>query len=314
MRDNWVYTGIAIGIGSKIEIPGEVVLRKQKGVAPVRQLNWSVTFAALWIGLFMCGPVLAGQAESHSKAGTAHSALTVEDVIKLAKAGLSEDIIIQQIRKNGQAFDLSTEELIALKAASVSDRVIQAMLEPSKAETPAPNTPAPNAPAPVAAEPEPAEAALPTEVGVYAKKQGQWVEVSPEIVYWKTGGALKTIATAGVLHGNVDGHVSGANSPTSFGTPLEFLIVAPEGTALAEYQLLRLHTNKDNREFRTITGGVLHSHSGSQRDQVPFDGKKIASRVFELTFPASAGPGEYGILPPGSASGSGKIYSFRVIQ
>jgi hypothetical protein len=149
---------------------------------------------------------------------------------------------------------------------------------------------------------------------VYAKKQGQWVEVPPEIVYWKTGGVLKTIATAGIRHGDVNGHVSGPSSATSFGTPLEFLIVAPEGTALAEYQLLRLHTNKDNREFRTITGGVMHSHSGAQRDQVPFDGKKIASRVYELTFPASAGPGEYGLLPPGSAGGSGKIYSFRVTQ
>ncbi len=90
--------------------------------------------------------------------------------------------------------------------------------------------------------------------------------------------------------------------------------MAPEGTALAEYQLVRLHPNKDNREFRTITGGILHSQSGSQRDQLPFDGKKIASRVYELTFPASAGPGEYGLLPPGSTSGSGKIYSFHVIE
>ncbi|MGB7592773.1 MAG: hypothetical protein WCD04_12480 [Terriglobia bacterium] len=284
-------------------------MRKQKGVALVRELNWSVIFTALWIGLFVCSPVSAGQAASHSKAGTAGSGLTVEDIIKLTKAGLSEDIIIQQIRKNREAFDLSTEQLIALKAANVSDRIVEVMLDPSKAETPAHI-----APAPVAAEPEVAEAALPTEVGVYAKKQGQWVEVSPEIVYWKTGGALKTIATAGIRHGDVNGHVPGANSHTSFGTPLEFLIVAPEGTALAEYQLVRLHPNKDNREFRTITGGILHSQSGSQRDQLPFDGKKIASRVYELTFPASAGPGEYGLLPPGSTSGSGKIYSFHVIE
>ena len=275
----------------------------------MRELNWSVIFTALWIGLFVWSPVSAGQAASHSKAGTANSGLTAEDIIKLAKARLSEDIIIQQIRKNRQAFGLSTEQLIALKAANVSDRIVQVMLDPSKADTPAHI-----APAPLAAEPEPAEAALPAEVGVYAKKQGQWVEVSPEIVYWKTGGALKTIATAGIRHGDVNGHVPGANSHTSFGTPLEFLIVAPEGTALAEYQLLRLHPNKDNREFRTITGGILHSQSGSQRDQVPSDGKKIASRAYELTFPATAGPGEYGLLPRGSTTGSGKIYSFRVIE
>jgi hypothetical protein len=222
---------------------------------------------------------------------------------------------VQEIKKNGQAFDLSTEELIALKTANVSDRIVKAMLDPSTADTLAPAAPvAPAGSAYPATAPQPVEGVLPTEIGVYTKKQGQWVELPPEIVYWKTGGVLKTVATLGIRHGDVNGHVAGASSHTSLATPLEFLIVSPEGTALAEYQLLRLHPNKDNREFRTVTGGMMHSQSGSQRDQVPFDGKKIASRVYELTFPTSAGLGEYGLLPPSSNSGSGKIYSFRVAE
>jgi len=284
-------------------------MRNHEGVALVRQLNSSAIFSAMWIALLVCSPVWAGQAGSQRKAATPSNRLKVEDVIKLTKAGLSEDIIVQQIKKNGQPFDISTEQLIALKAANVSDRIVQVMLDPSKADTPAPIPPVP-----LAATPEPPEAALPAEVGVYAKKQGQWVEVPPEIVYWKTGGALKAIATAGIRHGDVNGHVPGASSHTSLATPLEFLIVAPEGIVLTEYQLLRLHPNKDNREFRTITGGFLHSQGGSLRDQVQFDGKKIASRAYELTFPMTAGPGEYGLLPPSSTNGSGKIYSFRVTQ
>jgi hypothetical protein len=289
-------------------------MREKEGVALVRQLNLSVVLTALWIGLFVCTRVWAGQAPPQSKTETASSKVTAEDIIKLAKAGLSEDIIIEEIRKNGKAFNLSTDQLIALKAANVSDRIIQVMLDPSKADTFAPAAPAAPAPPTTTATPEAAVAALPAEMGVYVKKQGQWVEVPPEIVYWKTGGALKTIATVGIRHGDVNGHVQGASSHTSLATPLEFLIVAPEGTALAEYQLLRLHVNKDNREFRTITGGFMHARSGSQRDEVPFDGKKVANHVYELTFPSSAGRGEYGLLPPGSASGSGKIYSFRVTE
>jgi hypothetical protein len=91
------------------------------------------------------------------------------------------------------------------------------------------------------------------------------------------------------------------------------LIVAPEGVAMNEYQLIRLHVNKDSREFRTVTGGVLHAQSGSQRDTVPFDGRKIASRVYQVNFPGSVESGEYGILPPGSGTGSGKIYAFRFV-
>jgi len=282
----------------------------------VRQLHLNAVFTALWIGLFAWIPAASGQAPARARSAGAASGLTVEDVIKLAKAGLSEDIVIQQIKKNGRAFDLSTDQLIALKTANVSDRIVQVMLDPSKADAAAP-TPAVAklvAPAAVAVRHPPAEAALPTEVGVYAKKQGQWVEVPPELVYWKSGGVLKTIATAGIRHGDVNGHVQGASSHTSFASPLELLIIAPEGVALTEYQLLRLRGNKDNREFRTVTGGILHAQSGSERDLVPFDGKKIASRMYEVTFPSAAGSGEYGVLPPGSNSGSGKIYSFRMAE
>ena len=288
----------------------------------------SAILAALGIGFFLWAPAAGAQAAKSA------ANLTVDDVIKLAKAGLSEDIIIQQIRKHNRPFNLSTDQLIALKTAKVSDRVIEIMLDPSTADAPAGPAPAPapspaaapTPPSPPPAQPairpvhppvvkrEPAESRFPTEVGVYARKQDRWVEVSPEIVYWRTGGMLKTIATAGIKHGDVNGRVEGTASPTAFQTPLEFLIVAPEGTVMAEYQLLRLHVNKDNREFRTVTGGLLHSQSGSQRDQIMFDGKKVSSRVFRITFPSSAGPGEYGILPPSSNSGSGKIYSFRITE
>jgi hypothetical protein len=55
--------------------------------------------------------------------------MAVEDVIKLTKAGLSDDVVIQQIKKKGQPFDLSTDQLLQLKSAHVSDRVIEAMTE-----------------------------------------------------------------------------------------------------------------------------------------------------------------------------------------
>src|ERR1019366_8024661 len=64
--------------------------------------------------------------------------MTVDDVIRLSKAGLSDDVIIQQIKKKGQRFDLSTDQLVQLKSASVSERVIQAMIDPTKDSRPSP--------------------------------------------------------------------------------------------------------------------------------------------------------------------------------
>jgi hypothetical protein len=291
---------------------------------------------AAWVVLLigMVADVAACQAQTpaRNKAAAASVGLSVDDVIKMAKAGLSEDIILQEIRKRNRPFDLTPDQLIGLKAAHVSDRIVVAMLDPSKAETAAPAaeepreapapavTPAPDPPRAYAAKPVrvPAavalEDALPTEVGVYANKQGQWVEVSPELVYWRTAGALKSIATAGVLQGNVNGQVAGLTSRTSFATPLELLVVAPEGTVLEEYQLLHLRPKKETREFRIVSGGVLHSQSGASKDVLRFDSKRLGSRTWEVTFPSSAGPGEFGLLPPESNNGSGKIYSFRIAE
>lgn len=233
----------------------------------------------------------------------------------MAKAGLGDEVIIQQIKNKAQPFDLSTDQLIQLKSAGVSDRVIQVMLDPSKPDAAPAAAVAPKQQASA----QPTAPSLPIEVGVYAKRQETWVEVLPEVVNWKTGGVLKHIGSAGIVKGDVNGHIEGLNSRNSFPSPIEFLIVTQEGVAITEYQLLRLRPTVDSREFRTVTGGAMHTSGGATRDVVPFEGKKLAPRTFSAIFPANLGAGEYGFLPPGAVTSSntasaGKIYSFRVIE
>lgn len=238
-------------------------------------------------------------------------ALSVDDVIKLSKAGLSEDTIVQKIRNGGQAFDLTPDQMIQLKNAGVSEKVMQAMLNPAAA-------PAATAPAATVAKPSD----LPDELGIYMRRQGttQWVEVLPEVVNWKTGGVAKSIFSQGVVKGDMNGHLQGKSSATAATTTTEFMIVAPEGTAITEYELLKLRENGDSREFRTVTGGVFHSSSGATRDVVKFDGKKVASRHYVVQLSENLKPGEYGFLPPGAvastnaAGSTGKIYSFKVLE
>ncbi len=61
----------------------------------------------------------------------AQSAMNNDSVIKMAKAGLGDDLIIGSI--NGQAgqYNTSADGLIALKSAGVSDKVIAAMISKS---------------------------------------------------------------------------------------------------------------------------------------------------------------------------------------
>ncbi len=95
--------------------------------------------------------------------------------------------------------------------------------------------------------------------------------------------------------------------------PVTLAVYVPEGTAITEYQLLRLRVNSDSREFRSITGGVIHESGGAKRDAVEFKPEKIAPRVYKITLEPEILKGEYGLLPPGATSSSnmasgGKIY------
>lgn len=53
-----------------------------------------------------------------------------EDIIKLSKAGISDDVIIAFIRANGPAKTLTSDDVVELKAAGASDKVLSAILTP----------------------------------------------------------------------------------------------------------------------------------------------------------------------------------------
>jgi len=55
-------------------------------------------------------------------------ALTNADIINLVKSGIGDQIIILKIQKSAQKFDTSPDALMQLKAAGVSDAVLNAML------------------------------------------------------------------------------------------------------------------------------------------------------------------------------------------
>ena len=54
--------------------------------------------------------------------------MTVADIKTLAKAGLSDEVILSQIRSNRTVFHLTTEEIIDLNTNKVSQKVIEFMI------------------------------------------------------------------------------------------------------------------------------------------------------------------------------------------
>jgi hypothetical protein len=231
-----------------------------------------------------------------------------QDVIDMVGLGLSEDVIIDKIHASATDFDTDVAGLKILKLGKVSDTVIRVMINPHLSTAVADDRGAPS--------PTIIKAVLPVGAGVYTVLDGKPTEIEPEVVNWQTGGVAKSHASLFIVKGDVNGKVMKPASPTQINTPVEFLIKTLEGTSAAEYQLLRLHQKGNRREFRSVTGGVLHQSGGAQRDEVPFQPEKVGDRSWRVRVD-SLQPGEYGFLAPGtssvSISASGKMYTFGVL-
>jgi hypothetical protein len=295
----------------------------------------------------------------------AQKPLTNDDVVQMVKAGFDEGTITTAIDAGDPAFDTSVQGMMALKGAGVSEKLIAAMLNATKRKAEAEERKAAEAKAAEAraaearaAEAKAAEAAaaakaeaeakakaeaeakareaeknkdIPEDVGVYMKLKGSLVEMFAEPVNSRSGGVGKSMLTMGWTKGHVNGAVSGPKSKLQVGSPVDIIIKCKEGETPSEYQLLRLDEKGDRREFRAVTGGVIHASSGTDKNAIPFDFQKIGSRTYRLKIP-DLKKGEYGILPSGGASvggvgggvsgqsvqggsmNSGKLYTFGIIE
>jgi hypothetical protein len=73
------------------------------------------------------------QTTNVARAGSQKQApLTNDDVVKMVKAQLAEDLVINKIKTSEVDFDLETNSLVALKKAGVPDKVMAAMMERQK--------------------------------------------------------------------------------------------------------------------------------------------------------------------------------------
>src|SRR5260370_32487988 len=88
-------------------------------------------------GLFVFFLFVAACVAQDQEGVTLRKRFTNQDVIEMAKLGLSEDVIITKIRQayeaetNAISFDTGIDGLKALKAANVPDAVIKVMINPA---------------------------------------------------------------------------------------------------------------------------------------------------------------------------------------
>ena len=242
--------------------------------------------------------------------------LSVEEVVKLWKTRVPEDLIITMIKKNGKAFNLSTEEVLELRNVGLSDNVVKFLLDPSQPYTP-PAAPAvsqpPGAkPAPPKEYPADAHAAqVPSEPGLYRFAEGSFLKTDIKLLLGEKQGAgvgkvvmKKGKAIAYLLEPAAKTRIDEA-APT-------FYMRLPEGKAIEEVVLVALEQKKARREIEI--GQTLDKQELKAEAMRPYDPVEVAPRVFKIDTKLTKG--EYLFLLLGSAEppkGSyGKGYDFGV--
>jgi hypothetical protein len=247
----------------------------------------------------------------------AQQPLDNDAIVRMSKAGLSDTLIVTAIHTQPTRFDTSTDGMIALKAAGVSDAVVAAMVikqAPAAAPPAAPATGvSATSPAAGGAGAVPDDPNAPHEPGVYiysTKAQGAKmtpVDFSAYTLKKMTVGFFASYIPMAV-------NVRGGHSDTVtqdldavfylyFGTASSGRgrLLSPFGNANSPNDLILLRFTAANGERSAPVAklrGMVGLYQGPVQDAVvPFTSDRVAPGVFKVTTRARLKPGEYGFVP-----------------
>jgi hypothetical protein len=275
------------------------------------------TFLVL-VFLTVCPPLVAQQA------------LNNEAIIKMHSAGLSDDIVVSTINNQPGTYAASVNDLIALKQAGVSDKVLGAMLTKNNTPAAAPARPAyqvDSAPPSVDTDPNDPNIAHDPGIYMYAKgPNGMELTMLESSVYssGKTGGMFATALTYGIAKMKMKAVIQGAHSSvrTSDGGVLFYFYFEESGKSFGgsttpnEYTLLKFDEKSNSREAQTGSANAFGSSVGTDVNAASgFTYKKIKPGIYKVIPAGELKPGEYCFLPAGGQAGAAaasRLFAFAI--
>jgi hypothetical protein len=253
--------------------------------------------------------------------------LTNTNIIELVKAGIANDAIIAKIRTTDGHYDLTTDDLIALKTAGVPGDVIAAMIAgPSK----------PDAPAVMSL--TAIDPMVPHPSGVYLiDTPGQRLQrIDPTMSNQaKTGGIFGYALTMGLASMSIKVAISGdaARVVAPTGSPSFYFFFDasnPETSNLAsswsagsaqtvtspsEFTLIRLVPKNGRREARVGSLNIAGAKTGvMDSDRIAFDYEMVRPGVYKATPKQPLQPGQYGFIYAIAGGGTAGAMSARIFD
>ena len=251
----------------------------------------------------------------------AQEVLTNDSVISMVKGGLGEAVVLARIRSSPANFDTSTNSLLALKKAGVSDKVIEAMVSAprSGAAAAVPSAPTPAAPSAGASAPPPsvsasarssaggAAANLPRD-SIFHLNGTKYVEMQPQVVEIEISNAVFSSKSDVVLGGRRAEYRITDRQPQfySYFAPTEALLVK-----------LKPGDKKNDRNLKMGSGGY-HPYGGSSRmgirseDRIAVKSEREANGFYRISPSNPLPSGEYGFIVLSGATAGGRMFDFGV--
>ncbi len=312
----------------------------------VARLNLGLVLAAL----IMLPGMLTGQAQATrpaSQAAAKKPSAPVSanaDLIKLAQAGMSEDILLATVVKTEKSrYNTSADALLKLKEAGVSQRVIAAIL----GIAPASSDNSTDRPASKDSQTKHVAVSLEQtstrsadgnrEAGIYLVQGSKLVQLEPSVYSGgktgnKFGNAITTLIPRSekVVVPSVAANQRLTDSSPVFqfyfenrsaglsntgGVMIGFMNGASSPN---EFVLIRMKASKDEREVVIGKSWTFSDRTGVQsKDTISFDYEKLRAGVYRVTPKQPLAPGEYCFFYRAAAAltaqtGMGKLFDFGV--
>lgn len=263
-----------------------------------------------------------------SLAQTGDEVLTNDSVISLHKAGLSSTIIVSKIRTSKTNFNTSTDELIRLKQAQISDEIVAAMFEATKRTSEATSsTGAGNA---SNLDPNDPHAAHEAGIYLYQRVDGKqtMIQLEPSVSKQsKTGGVFSSAITYGIAKVKFKATLNGQNAALqlSDARPVFYFYFEVKNSGLSssnyyatspnEFSLVKFDVKSNSREVTVSQANVMGAQSGTMDKAArAFTYEKIAPGVYKVTPQQDLTDGEYGFYNAAGVgpSGGAKIFDFGI--
>lgn len=270
---------------------------------------------ALGCALFFAAPVVA-------------ETLTNATVIQLVQAGIGNDAVIAKIKSTEGKYDLSTDDLIALKQAGVAGDVIAAMIAgPTKSEA--------TAPAMSLTDIDPM---IPHPSGVYLidAPANRLARIDATVSNQaKTGGIWGYALTGGIASMSIKVAITGdsARVAARSGTPSFYFFFdasnpatsnlasswaagsAQTVTSPSEFTLIKLMEKNGRREARVGSLNIGGAKTGvMDHDRIAFDYEMARPGVYKVSPKQALASGQYGFIYALTGGGTAGAMAARIFD